>query len=74
MNASASDAATALRYINAKNVNFLVLQQKWLPPTPYAHAWFAEGIPSPDARLVYSVNASGRGRIVIYQMASWRTG
>jgi hypothetical protein len=69
-----TDEATALRYINAKKVDFLVLQEKWLPPTPYAHAWLATGIPSPNARLVYSVNTSARGRIVIYQLASRPTG
>lgn len=63
-----ADAATALRYIAAKKVDFVVLQEKWLPPTPYAHAWLAAGIPSPDAHLVYSVNTGARGRILIYQM------
>jgi 4-amino-4-deoxy-L-arabinose transferase-like glycosyltransferase len=63
-----ADEATALRYIAAKKVDFLVLQEKWLPPTPYAHAWLATGIPSPDAHLVYSVDTGARGRILIYQM------
>ena len=65
-----TDEATALRYINAKRVDFLVLQEKWLPPTPYARAWLSAGIPSPNARLVYAVNTSGRGRIVIYQLTA----
>jgi len=63
-----TDEATALRYISAKRVNFLVLQEKWLPPTPYARAWLAAGMPSANARLVYSVNTPGHGRIVIYEM------
>jgi 4-amino-4-deoxy-L-arabinose transferase-like glycosyltransferase len=69
-----TDEATALRYIAANKVNFLILQEKWLPHMGYARAWFDRGVPLPNAHLVYSVDTQGRGRIVIYQLVSQLAG
>jgi 4-amino-4-deoxy-L-arabinose transferase-like glycosyltransferase len=74
-----SDSSLALKYIDKKKVDFIVLRDGWLgwlPPAPYAKDWLENGIPDRRAQLIYSertpARGPARGRILIYKWNSDR--
>jgi hypothetical protein len=70
-----SDSSLALKYIDKKKVDFIVLRDGWLgwlPPAPYAKDWLENGIPDRRAQLIYSERTPARGRILIYKWNSDR--
>jgi 4-amino-4-deoxy-L-arabinose transferase-like glycosyltransferase len=65
-----SGLSLALKYIDKKKVDFLVLRDGrlgWLPPAPYAKDWLENGIPDRRAQLIYNKRTPARGRILIYK-------
>jgi 4-amino-4-deoxy-L-arabinose transferase-like glycosyltransferase len=65
-----SDSDVALRYLEKREVNFVVLSDhsRDQSPRPYLEAWMERGVPSPRAKLIYSVDENGGGRIRIYEL------
>jgi 4-amino-4-deoxy-L-arabinose transferase-like glycosyltransferase len=61
-----SDSSLALKYIEKKGINFIVLREEWLSPAPYIKDWLEDGVPDRRAQLIYSEKTQ-RGRILIYQ-------
>ena len=65
------DPEATMRYVAAKNVDFIVLESAYPRLLPTIGKWIADGIPDARARLIYDrTNASG-DRVVIYR---WQTG
>ena len=61
-----SDSSLALKYIEKKGINFIVLREEWLFPAPYIMDWLENGVPDRRAQLIYC-EKSQRGRILIYK-------
>jgi len=63
-----SDSDVAIRYLDKRQVNFLVLSDygRETSPRPYLQAWMDHGVPSARARLIYDVHQDGAGRVRIY--------
>jgi 4-amino-4-deoxy-L-arabinose transferase-like glycosyltransferase len=61
-----TDASLALKYIEKKRVDFIVLREDSLPSATYSKDWLESGIPDRRAQLIYSDKAQ-RGRILIYK-------
>jgi 4-amino-4-deoxy-L-arabinose transferase-like glycosyltransferase len=61
------DEKTALRYIERKNVNVVVVRTSDAESPPYLKSWADNGILDPRAKLVYSVD-TGTGKILIYRI------
>jgi hypothetical protein len=63
-----TDASLALKYIEERKVDFLVLREAWPWPSPAAYwrDWFENGIPDRRAELIYS-SRNGREKLVIYK-------
>jgi 4-amino-4-deoxy-L-arabinose transferase-like glycosyltransferase len=51
------DGETALRYIEKKNPDFIVLESSRVDVFPYLEAWLEKGIPDVRTQLVYQANA-----------------
>jgi 4-amino-4-deoxy-L-arabinose transferase-like glycosyltransferase len=63
-----SDSDVAIRYMDKRNVNFIVLSDyDDLSSRPYLKKWMEKGIPNSRAKLIYNANDEGRGRILIYK-------
>jgi 4-amino-4-deoxy-L-arabinose transferase-like glycosyltransferase len=64
-----SDSDVAIRYLDKRKVNFLVLSDygRETSPRPYLQAWMDHGVPSARARLIYDVHQDGAGRVRIYE-------
>jgi 4-amino-4-deoxy-L-arabinose transferase-like glycosyltransferase len=65
-----ADSDVAIRYLEKRRVNFVVLSDhnESLSSRPYLKAWMESGVPSPRAKLIYSVTDEGAGRIKIYDV------
>jgi hypothetical protein len=61
-----ADGAVALRYIQAKHPDFIVLTEQSSGVTPYLAQWLAFGIPDRAARLVYRAGPD-ESAAVIYE-------
>jgi hypothetical protein len=61
-----ADASSALKYIDKKRVDFIVLRDEWPSTVPYVKDWLENGIPDPRAQLIFSEKTQ-RGRILIYK-------
>lgn len=62
-----ADPDSTMRYVAAKNVDFIVLESAYPRLLPAIGEWIAHGIPNARARLVYDrTNASG-DRVIIYR-------
>lgn len=59
---------TALRYIERKDVTHVVIQAADIGSVPYIEKWVKEGVPHPDARLVYSFEMSPGESVKIYEI------
>ena len=62
-----TDATTALRYIERKKVDFIVLTDTALKWTPYLNDWIDNGIPDKRAEIIFSSKTPILGRILIYR-------
>jgi 4-amino-4-deoxy-L-arabinose transferase-like glycosyltransferase len=56
-----------MRYIMAKNVDFIVLESDYTRALPTMGEWIAHGIPNARARLIYDRTNSSGDRVVIYR-------
>ena len=61
-----ADGSLALKYIDKKRVDFIVLRDDWPSTIPYVKDWLENGIPDRRAQLIYRDNTE-RGRILIYK-------
>ena len=57
----------AMRYLDKRGVNFIVIRDRALNSRPYLKTWIETGIPSSRARLIYNAKAPELGRILIYE-------
>jgi 4-amino-4-deoxy-L-arabinose transferase-like glycosyltransferase len=64
-----SSASVALRYIDAKAPDYVVVRSALSDQRPYLAEWAQNGIPGGEDRLVYDSGGSGAERIQIYR---WR--
>src|SRR5260370_27798960 len=48
-----ADSATALRYLESKNVDYIVLDSLNIRNMPTMGEWFTRGVPDPRAHLVF---------------------
>jgi 4-amino-4-deoxy-L-arabinose transferase-like glycosyltransferase len=63
-----SDSETALRYIEAKGIDFIVVRTANASSgRPYLSDWVENGIPDRRAELVYSKKSPRMGDIIIYR-------
>ena len=62
-----SDESLALKYIEKKRVEFIVLREDFSSSAPYWKNWFEDGIPDQRAQLIYREKMPLRGRILIYK-------
>jgi 4-amino-4-deoxy-L-arabinose transferase-like glycosyltransferase len=62
-----ADSDLALRYVASRNPDYIVLIGGSPGGLPYTGRWFADGIPSPNAKLVYDQAKPGNERIKIYR-------
>ena len=60
----------ALRYIQAKNPSFIVLNSMELRKRPYLSDWLEHGIPDSRAKMVYDSDGPNDTRVVICQWQS----
>lgn len=65
-----SDSDVAIRYLEKRKVNFVVLSDYGRDdsPRPYLTAWIEHGVPSARAKLIYNVHDTRGGRIRIYEL------
>ena len=65
-----SDSNVAIRYLEKRGVNFVVVsdQGREQSPRPYLKEWIEEGVPHPRAKLIYRVEGKDAGRIRIYDV------
>jgi 4-amino-4-deoxy-L-arabinose transferase-like glycosyltransferase len=61
------DGETALRYIEKKNPDFIVLQSANASVFPYANAWLEKGIPDKRLQLVFQATAPDGGIAQVYR-------
>jgi 4-amino-4-deoxy-L-arabinose transferase-like glycosyltransferase len=61
-----ADGSLALRYIRAKHPDYLVIEPGTGNSTPYLAEWIQNGIPDPQAKLIYE-DDSPIGKTIIYQ-------
>ena len=66
-----ADPETTIRYVAAKNVDFIVLESAYPRLLPTIGKWIADGIPDARARLIYDRTNASDDRVVIYR---WQTG
>ena len=62
------DEQAALRYIEKKNVNIVVVRKSAVESIPYLRNWLDNGFPNPRAKLIYSVDVGTWERIMIYRI------
>jgi 4-amino-4-deoxy-L-arabinose transferase-like glycosyltransferase len=62
-----ADATLALRYIQKKSPDFIVLDYTALGRCAYVGDWLEHGIPAPQAKLIYQGGNPSVGKIAIYR-------
>ena len=62
-----SDSATALRYVDKKNVDFIVLRESDWSSRPYLRDWLENGVPDRRAQLIYSRETPTFGKTFIFK-------
>jgi 4-amino-4-deoxy-L-arabinose transferase-like glycosyltransferase len=62
-----ADSATALRYLETKNVDYIVLDSLNIRNMPTMGEWFNKGVPDPRARLVFESGQGTKDQIKIYR-------
>lgn len=63
-----ADASLALKYIDLKKPDFVVLSGRKIGLTLYMEEWLQHGIPSEKYKLVYDQGTTLQERIMIYQL------
>ena len=62
-----ADSATALRYLESKNVDYIVLDSLNIRNMPTMGEWFTRGVPDPRAHLVFESGLGTKDQIKIYR-------
>jgi 4-amino-4-deoxy-L-arabinose transferase-like glycosyltransferase len=62
-----ADSSTALRYLEKRQVRFIVLRDADKTSTPYLESWLKQGVPADGAKLIYNESSPALGRILIYE-------
>jgi len=62
------DEATAIRYLESKRVNVVVIRKSYAELFPYLRTWADKGIPHPHAKLARSFEIGAREKITIYRI------
>jgi len=62
-----ADSATALRYLEAKNVDYIVLDSLNVRNMPTMGEWFSKGVPDQRAHLVFESGQGTKDQIKIYR-------
>lgn len=62
-----ADSATALRYLESKNVDYIVLDSLNIRNMPTMGEWFMRGVPDPRAHLVFESSQGTKDQIKIYR-------
>ena len=62
-----ADSATALRYLESKNVDYIVLDSLNIRNMPTMGEWFNRGVPDPRAHLVFESGQGTKDQIKIYR-------
>jgi hypothetical protein len=62
-----TDSDTALRYFDKRKVSFIVLTMNALNWSPYASAWWKDGIPSSSAIPIASISVDGVEEYRVYK-------
>jgi len=62
-----ADSALAVRYLEKKAPNFIVIWSESLEKRPYLKDWLEHGIPSPHAELLHESKLGADNRVVIYR-------
>jgi len=62
-----SDSATALRYVDKKKVDFIVLRESDRSSRPYLPHWFENGVPDRRAQLIYRRETPTFGKTIIFK-------
>jgi 4-amino-4-deoxy-L-arabinose transferase-like glycosyltransferase len=68
------DSSVALRYIDKRKVNFIVIHEQDPTSRPYLKDWVENGIPSSRAKEIYTTSATRAERIIIYEWNSGQDG
>jgi 4-amino-4-deoxy-L-arabinose transferase-like glycosyltransferase len=68
-----ADSATALRYLESKNVDYIVLDSLNIRNMPTMGEWFNKGVPDPRAHLVFESGQGTKDQIKIYRWDGSRT-
>lgn len=66
-----ADASLALRYIESKAPDFIVLEAG--NARPFIESWMKEGIPNGEGKLIYTSETAGPDRVMIYEWLGRRT-
>jgi hypothetical protein len=62
-----ADSATALRYLESKNIDYIVLDSLNIRNMPTLGEWFTKGVPDPRAHLVFQSGQGTKDEIKIYR-------
>jgi hypothetical protein len=62
-----ADSATAVRYLESKNVDYIVLDSLNIRNMPTMGEWFNRGVPDPRAHLVFDSGQGTKDEIKIYR-------
>src|SRR5260370_29223715 len=62
-----ADSATALRYLESKNVDYIVLDSLNIRNMPTMDAWFTREVTHPRAHLVFESGLGPEDHIKIYR-------
>lgn len=62
-----SDSSLALKYINEKKMDFVVLRSTSRNAVPYLRDWIENGIPDRRAELIYTASDATSGLIWVYR-------
>lgn len=62
-----ADSTTALRYLETKNIDYIVLDSLNVRNMPTMGEWFTKGVPDPRAHLVFDTGPGTKDEIKIYR-------
>lgn len=60
------DDASALRYLEDVDPDYVVLDREYASERPYVERWLDHGIPAPQAREVHAIGAAGEPALAVY--------
>jgi hypothetical protein len=62
-----SSGATALRYLDQRGVDYIVVSERTANDVPYGKDWAESGIPDNRAHLVHTIDTPTLGKLSIYE-------